>query len=211
MTASLVLLLGVAPHVAHAEASAPQSNANTPKHALHKAELWLAMAEPKPSVADLDAGLGAASAVEERMTMLNTEIGAVASRRRTVQLQAVALRQKAAGLRAERDAAKGENGIKRSDANAKIVELEQRAATLDAQAETFYGYMQRMGDEEKGLVDSVGRMRSVADMIETSSIADAKQKQKATALASKTTRSIRIHAAIIMTMMGATSGQSFTE
>jgi hypothetical protein len=191
-----------------ARAEGAQSNANTPKLALHKAEIWLAVAEPKPSVADLDAGLFATSAVEERLTMLNTEIGAVVSRRRTLLGRANACRQRAAELRAERDAARGENGIKRGSADAKIVELEQLAAALVTQAETQHVTMLRLSDEERGLVDAVGRVRGIADLLETSTIADAKQKQKAIVLAAKTTKSIKIHAAIIMTVMHATQDES---
>lgn len=198
--------LNVVPATAHAE-PAP-SNANTPKLAVHKAEIWLALAEPKPSVADLDAGMGVASAIEERLSMLNTEIGAIVSRRRTLQVQAAGYRQKAADLRAERDAARGENGIRKSgNSEARIADLEQRAAALDVQAETLYATVQRVSVEERALVDAIGRVRTVTDMIESSTIADAKQKQKANALATKTNRSIKIHAAIIMTVMNASTGQ----
>lgn len=200
-------LTSVAPAIAHAEPAQSQSNANTPKLALHKAEIWLALAEPKPSVADLDAGMGVASAVEERLSMLNTEIAAIVSRRRTLQVQAAGFRQKVAELRAERDAAKGENGIRKSGSDARVVDLEQRAAALDAQAETLYATVQRVSVEEHALVDAVGRVRTLTDMIEASTIADAKQKQKAGALATKTTKSIKIHASIIMTVMSASSGQ----
>ena len=193
--------LSVAPRSAYAEPA--QSNANTPKLALHKAEIWLALAEPKPSVADLDAGMGVASAVEERLAMLNTEIGAIVSRRRTLQLQAAGYRHKAADLRAEREAAKGENGIRKSGSDARIAELEQRAAALDAQVDTLYATVQRVSVEEHALVDAVGRVRTVTDMIEASTAADARQKQKAGALATKTNKSIKIHAAIIMTVMSA--------
>lgn len=196
--------LSVAPTSAHAEP--PQSNANTPKLALHKAEIWLALAEPKPSVADLDAGMSATSAVEERLSMLNTEIGAVVSRRRTILTQAAALRQKAAELRAERGAPKGESGIKRSGADARIADLEQRAANLDGQADALYATVQRISVEEHALVDAIGRVRTVTDMIEASTVADARQKQKAGALATKTNKSIKIHASIIMTVMNASSG-----
>lgn len=196
--------LGANVPVAHAEP--PQTNANTPKLALHKMELWLALAEPKPSVADIDAGVGVTGAVEERMTMLNTELGAVASRRRTLMLQAAVLRKKAADLKAERDAPSGENGIKRAGSEGKILELEQKAAALDAQAETLYQQMHRIGDEERVLVEAVGRVKAVTGMIETSTIADAKQKQKAAALSTKTNKLFRIHASVIMTMMNATAG-----
>jgi hypothetical protein len=181
------------------------SNANTPKLALHKTEIWLAVAEPKPSVADLDAGIGVASAVEERLTMLNTEIGAVSSRRRTLLVQAGTCRQKIADLRS---APRGESGIRGSATEAKIVELEQRARTLEAQAETQHTTMLRLSDEERSLVDAAGRVRGVVDVIDASSSADAKQKQKATALATKTNKLFKIHATIIMTVMTATQPTS---
>jgi hypothetical protein len=194
--------LSITPSVAHAE-----SSANTPKLALHKVELWLAASEPKPSFADLDAGMNAAAAAEERMAMLNTEMGAVASRRRTLQLQASALRQKAAALRAERDAPKGETGIKRSSASydARIGELEKRAEALLAQAEDLYRIMERLSIEEKGIVDAVGRMRGITEMIETSSLATAGQKTKAVTLAKRTNKTIELHAAMIMTLVSATT------
>lgn len=194
-----------APESAWAEAP-PQTNANTPKLALHKTELWLAASEPKPATADLDAGMGATSAVEERMTMLNTEIGAVASRRRTVMGQANACRQKIAELRAERDAARGENGIRRGNSDARIAELEQRATALEAQAETQYEALVRLSNEERGLLDAVGRVREIAELVGTSTVADAKQKQKAAALSTKTIKSMQIHAAIISTMLHVTLG-----
>jgi hypothetical protein len=202
---SIALLSLALTSVGSAHAQGAQSNANTPKLALHKTELWLALAEPKPSTADLDAGMGFASAVEERMTMLNTEIGAVTSRRRTLLAQATACRQKVAELRG---APKGENGIKRSGSEAKIVELEQKATSLEEQAEMQHHTMLRLSDEERGLVDVVSRVRSVTDMIDTSSIADARQKQKAVALASRTTKLFKIHATIIMTVMTATQPTS---
>jgi hypothetical protein len=194
-----------------ARAQGAQSNANTPKLALHKMELWLAANEPKPAAADLDAGMGAATAVEERLAMLVNEVGAIASRRRTLLGQAATHRQKIAELRAERDAAKGENGIRRGNSDARIAELEQRAAALDAQAETLYGTMQRISAEEHSIVDAVERVRGVTDLIETSTIADAKQKQKAVVLATKTTKSIRLHASILMTVVAATSGTNASE
>lgn len=193
--------------LAHAEVA--PSNANTPKLALHKAEIWLALAEPKPSVADLDAGMSIASAVEARLSMLNTEIGAIISRRRTILVQAGALKQKAAELRAERDAPRGENEIRKDGAlaDARIADLEQRIAALDGQADSLYSIVQRISVEERALVDAIGRVRTVTDMIEASTVADAKQKQKAGALATKTNKSIKIHAAIIMTVMNASTGQ----
>jgi hypothetical protein len=200
---ALLSLALVSAGAAHAEGA--QSNANTPKLALHKTELWLAMAEPKPSIADLDAGMGVASAVEERLTMLNTELGAVTSRRRTLLAQASACRQKIAELR---NAPKGENGIKASGADAKIVELEQRATSLETQAEAQHVTMLRLGEEERSLVDATGRVRGVVDMIDASSAADAKQKQKATVLAGKTNRLFKLHATIIMTVMAATQPTS---
>ena len=188
--------------VVRAEGAA--SNANTPKLALHKMDLWLAVAEPTPSVADIDAGMGVASAVEERMTMLNSEIGAVTSRMKTLLTQAAACRQKAADLK---NAPRGENGVKRTD-DAKILELEQKATSLEAQAETQHQTMLRLSDEERGLVDATSRVRFVVDSIETSTIADAKQKQKATVLAAKTNKLFKIHATIIMTVMAATQPTS---
>jgi len=191
---ALVLVTGAA--------HAAESDANTPKLALRKVELWLAAAEPKPSVADLDAGVAAAASAEERMAMLNTEIGAVSSRRRTLQLQERALRQKIAELR---EAPKGENGIKRSGTDQKIADLEQKADAIHAQIEPLDQQLHRISIEETGIVNAVGRVRGVADMIETSSLADAKQKKKALVLADRTTKTIRIHAAIIMTMTTTTA------
>lgn len=195
--------VAIAPSSAYAEGA--QSNANTPKLALHRVELWLAVAEPKPSVADLDAGMGAAAGIEERMAMLNTEMGAVATRRRTLLLQSVAARQKIADLKLERAAAKAsENGIKRSGIDSMILELTQRAEAWDTQAETLYGYMQRIGNEERDIIDAIGRVRVLADMIEESSLADARQKQKAVTLAARTTRTFRLHMVMIETMKQAT-------
>jgi hypothetical protein len=188
-----------------ARAQGTPSNANTPKLALHKTELWLAVAEPKPSVADMDGGMGVASALEERLTMLNTEVGAVTSRRRTLLVQAAALRQKAAELRS---APRGESGIRRAGSESKIAELEQKAAMLEAQAETQYETMLRLSDEERGLMDVTGRMRGIVDTIETSTLADAKQKQKAATLATKTIKLFQLHAAIIMTVMAASQPTS---
>lgn len=198
-----IAFASITPAVVHAETPAP-STANTPKLALHKVELWLAMAEPRPSTADLDAGLGVALGAEDRMAMLNTEMAAVATRRRTLQLQEVAARQKIAALQAERDAPRGENGIRRGGTAQKILELAAKADSLHTQTETLFGYMQRIGNEEKGLVDAIGRVRGLADQIETSSIADAKQKQKAVVLASKTLKTFKLHAAMIVMLTTAT-------
>jgi hypothetical protein len=197
------LALSSGANAAHAEGA--QSNANTPKLALHKTELWLAVAEPKPSIADIDAGMGVASALQERLTMLNTEVGAVTSRRRTLLVQAAACRQKAADLKS---APTGESGIRRAGSEAKAAELEQRAAMLEAQAETQYETMLRLSDEERGLMDVTGRMRGVVDTIETSTIADAKQKQKAATLATRTIKLFQLHAAIMMTVMAASQPTS---
>ena len=199
---SLALTSGTFAHFAHAEGA--QSNANTPRLAVHKAEIWLALAEPKPSVADVDAGMGVTSAVEERITMLITELAAVISRRRTLMVQATACRQKIAELRAaDRDAPRGENGIKRANNEAKIIELEKRATDLEAQAEGHLATVKRLGDEERELIELVVRVRGVADQIESSSLADAKQKQKGVVLASKTIKSMRLHASVITTVMQA--------
>ena len=65
-------------------------------------------------------------------------------------------------------------------------------------------HLQRMSVEENGIVDAVGRLRGVADMIETSSVADAKQKSRAKTLGAATTKTFRLHAQIIMTMQSAT-------
>ena len=175
-----------------ARAQGAQSNANTPKLALHKTELWLAVAEPKPSVADIDAGMGVASALEERLTMLNTEVGAVTSRRRTLLVQAAALRQKAAELKT---APRGETGIRRAGSDAKI-------------AEPQYEVMLRLSEEEHGLMDVTGRVRGVVDIIETSTAADTKQKQKAATLATKTIKLFQLHAAIMMTVVAASQPTS---
>lgn len=194
-----IAFLGITPNVAHAE-----SSANTPRLALNKVQLWLAAAESKPSGADLDAGMSATSAAEERVSMINTEIAAMATRRRTLQLQAAAARQKIAELRA---VPKGENGIKKSGSEQKIVELTQKAEQLDAQAETLYGYIVRVSEEENAIVDAVGRVRAVTDLIETSTIAGAAQKQKAATLATKTTKTFKLHAVLIMTVMQASQGR----
>lgn len=188
----------VSGRAAHAEGA--QSNANTPKLALHKAEIWLAVAEPKPTNADLDAGMGVASAVEERMTMLNLEFGAITSRRRTLLAQAAACREKAAELRS---APRGENGVKRGGSEAKIAELELRAESLEAQAESQYATMLRLSTEERGLLDATGRVRGVVDMIDSSSTADSKQKQKTTALVAKTNKLFQLHATMVMTVLAA--------
>jgi hypothetical protein len=193
--------------VAHAETA--QSNANTPRLALHKAELWLAVAEPKPATADLDAGMGATGAVQERLSMLNTEIGAVASRRMTLINQAAAYRRKAAELRAASEGARGgEHGIRRGNSDAAIAELEQKAASFDTQAEAAYETLMRLSNEERGLVDAVGRVRGITDMIGTSTIADATQKQKATTLGAKTIKAFQTHAAIVTTLINATQPTS---
>jgi hypothetical protein len=191
----------IPPSIARADAS----DANTPKNALHKVELWLAVAEPKPSAADLDAGLGATTAAEERMAMLNTEMAAVATRRRNLMVQAFGFRQKIAELEAEKRAgSKTENGIKRGDVDARIVELTQKADQLDAQTENYFAHMQRISEEEMGIVDAIGRLNGVAEMIRTSSTADDKRKQKAAALSVRTTRTYKLHASIIMTLQLAT-------
>lgn len=206
---SIALLALALAKVNAASAQGAQSNANTPKLALHKAELWLAAAEPKPSTADLDAGMGATGAVQERLSMLNHEIGAVASRRMTLINQANAYRTKAAELRAANESARGgENGIKRGNGDAKIAELEKQAASFDQQAETAYETLMRLSVEERGLVDAVGRVRGVTDQIGASTVADAQRKQKAATLGEKTIKAFQLHAAIIMTLMSATQPTS---
>lgn len=206
---SIALLALALAKVNGASAQGAQSNANTPKLALHKAELWLAASEPKPSNADLDAGMGATGAVQERLSMLNNEIGAVASRRMTLINQAAAYRRKAAELRSANEGARGgENGIKRGNSDAKIVELEKQAASFDQQAEAAYETLMRLSAEERGLVDAAGRVRGITDQIGSSTSADAQRKQRAATLGEKTIKAFQIHAAIIMTLMSVTQPTS---